>query len=713
MTRKLTGVTMAFYVLVLVVGQAQAGNLLPDVMGHVAVLDESSGKVVTKTYQTDDFTVMPGWPIQVSGYNHEGGIYYNVDADDDLELICYYAYQVHVFNLDGSYVPGWPQSTTYYGGGAPALGDIDGDGDPEIVVKCNYGMTEGMIYAFELDGTVCSGFPINHGYSSRTPVLADLDGDGDMEIITNKRFWPLGEWWVYDGDGSVYPGWPQPIGHVPSSSSAVGDINGDGIPEIVGESYDALYVWDINGNLLPGFPFYMPYSATNSYSSPVLADLDGDGLKEIIFGTHILGGGGYVFVLNEDGSQAPGWPKYTNYWIYSPPAVGYIDGDDVLDVAVGDQVLSGMPVDQVYAWDANGNPLPGFPIGPIWAVNNQIALADLDGDGMTELLFDDNTSDASGQGKYWAYNHDGTLTAGFPLITNGSTFFNMTCLTDVDNDGYLDLIGAGSSASGGWTNIYIWQSDTPYDPTSVTVPCFQYNIRHDGVPVFEFTPPDLVVTLTPINPPIVIPASGGSFDFTAEIENAGPAAATFDAWIEADLPTGGTVSPIILREDLWLESGWLISRDLTQNVPGAAPTGTYSYRLAVGSYPNTVYASDEFTFYKEGASADGSDSDWTLYGWDEPVSSSADQPVKFGLSGNHPNPFNPETSIRFTLGKDGHVNLTVYDLSGRRVAELVNGFREAGSHEITFNGSGLPSGIYFYRLTVKDHTAVGKMLLVK
>ena len=72
----------------------------------------------------------------------------------------------------------------------------------------------------------------------------------------------------------MYPGWPKPINHVPASSAAVGDITGDGIPEIIAESYTSLYAWDRDGNLLPGFPFVLPGDYKNSYSSPVLADVN-------------------------------------------------------------------------------------------------------------------------------------------------------------------------------------------------------------------------------------------------------------------------------------------------------------------------------------------------------------------------------------------------------------------------------------------------------
>jgi hypothetical protein len=454
-------------------------RILPDVMNNINVVEHGGNRPRQATICLDSFPLFTGYPMHISGQSVEGGIACNMDADPELEIVYGIGFTVQAWNLDGTAVPGWPKTVSSYAvEGAPAFGDIDGDGQGEIVVT-NHGLTSGgFIYAFKQDGSAVPGFPINHGYTSRTPVLADLNGDGAMEIIVNKRLYPVGEVWVYKGNGTVYPGWPKAIGHVPASSAAVGDLTGDGIPEIVAESYTALYAWEANGDTLPGFPFFMPNGAVNSYSSPVLADLDGDGFKEIVFGTHILGGGGIVFVLKRDGSQLSGWPLSTGQWIYGPPAVGYIDADTLLDIAVGDQVLSGVPADYLYAWNRNGIALQGFPIGPLNAINNQVALGDLDNDNQMELMIDDNTT----LGIYLAYNHDGTALSGWPITLTGTTFFNMPCLTDVNHDGILDIVGAAKEGSTSpFTNVYLWNTGISYNGNKMTIPVWQYNNQHDGV----------------------------------------------------------------------------------------------------------------------------------------------------------------------------------------------------------------------------------------
>ena len=88
-------------------------------------------------------------------------------------------------------------------------------------------------------------------------------------------------------------------------------------------------------------------------------------------------------------------------------------------------------------------------------------------------------------------------------------------------------------------------------------------------------------------------------------------------------------------------------------------------------------------------------------------------PIDYELSQNYPNPFNPSTTIRFSLAQSGNVKLTVYNLLGEQVAELVNGLKEGGVHTINFSASELNSGIYFYKLESGDFLKVKKMSLVR
>jgi plastocyanin len=92
---------------------------------------------------------------------------------------------------------------------------------------------------------------------------------------------------------------------------------------------------------------------------------------------------------------------------------------------------------------------------------------------------------------------------------------------------------------------------------------------------------------------------------------------------------------------------------------------------------------------------------------------STDIPESFGLDQNFPNPFNPKTMIRFSLPETRHVVITIYNELGNKVVTLVNGSEASGSHTVVFDGSTLPSGIYYYRMEAGDFFAVKKLTLIK
>ncbi|MGE5795263.1 MAG: T9SS type A sorting domain-containing protein, partial [Ignavibacteria bacterium] len=88
-------------------------------------------------------------------------------------------------------------------------------------------------------------------------------------------------------------------------------------------------------------------------------------------------------------------------------------------------------------------------------------------------------------------------------------------------------------------------------------------------------------------------------------------------------------------------------------------------------------------------------------------------PNKYVLSQNYPNPFNPSTTIHFGLPEAGHVKLIVYNILGQAVTTLINGFRNSGTYNVTWNASNLTSGIYFYRIESGNFVSVKKMTLLK
>jgi len=88
-------------------------------------------------------------------------------------------------------------------------------------------------------------------------------------------------------------------------------------------------------------------------------------------------------------------------------------------------------------------------------------------------------------------------------------------------------------------------------------------------------------------------------------------------------------------------------------------------------------------------------------------------PTRFSLQQNYPNPFNPSTTIEFELPRASQVSLSVFDVLGRKVSELVNEREDAGVHEVKFDGFNVASGIYFYKIQAGDFTQTKRFLLLK
>ncbi len=647
---------------------------LPDVMGNSISLNQQTGEI--ELLSSLDFTVFPGFPVSQTGSTMEGSIFCNMDSDPEFEIVVCIGQATYAFNMEGSIVTGWPKTISQAPSGAPAFGDIDGDGEGEIVIGTYFGSSSGFVYAYEKDGSLVTGFPVNSGYVTRSATLADLDNNGSMEIIVSKRTYPTGQVSIYKGDGSVFPGWPQDISSVPAASAAVGDITGDNIPEIIFEAYTSIYAWDTGGNLISGFPYNLPTDVVTSYSSPILVDLDNDNLKEIVFGIHESAGAlnGGIYILKNNGTLFPGWPKSTDYWVYAPPSVGDIDGDNQLDIAVGDQVLSGTPVDKVYAWDKNGNLLPGFPVSSQNAVNAQIILTDIDNDNLTELVYDDNTSSGSNEGYYHALNHDATPVTGWPLITDGTTFFQTPCITDINIDGIMDMVGGGTVGFGAsaTTNIYLWNSQFPYAETKIKVPMFQYNTMHDGV--FD-NPTYVPVELT---------------SFTAEVKannvllNWSTATETNNRGFEIEKSYGEEFFVIGFIQGM----GTISDPQNYSFVDKDVQARQYSYRLKQINFNGT-------------------------YEYSRTIEVTVNAPYDFRLSQNYPNPFNPSTTIKYSIPTAEFVTLKVYDLYGQEVSTLVSEQKQEGSYSVKFDGSNLASGVYVYKLAAENFIDSKKFTLLK
>ncbi len=238
------------------------------------------------------------------------------------------------------------------------------------------------------------------------------------------------------------------------------------------------------------------------------------------------------------------------------------------------------------------------------------------------------------------------------------------------------------------------------------------------------TIPDVDFTIDPTGS-TSLPASGGTLYFDVNLSNNEATPTYVAAWLEWTYPSGGSSGTLVLR-NLNLSPGGNIARSLWLSVSRSEPDGNYTLWARAGSsYGGTIYAEDSFPFSKglDNASPGEWISQTKLFGWDDDEGTAIAgrgnlAPTEFALLGAYPNPFNPETAISYQLSAVSLVNLTVYDVNGRLVTELVNGWRDAGVHEVVFDGSGLASGIYLYRLQLSGSgatptTATGKMVLMK
>ncbi|MFC1485910.1 T9SS type A sorting domain-containing protein [Candidatus Latescibacterota bacterium] len=97
----------------------------------------------------------------------------------------------------------------------------------------------------------------------------------------------------------------------------------------------------------------------------------------------------------------------------------------------------------------------------------------------------------------------------------------------------------------------------------------------------------------------------------------------------------------------------------------------------------------------------------------EPVAVEDDAPAAFSVAQNSPNPFNPSTTISFSLARDGQVTVDVYNIAGQKVDTLVNDFMTTGSHSVVWDASGQAVGVYFYTVSANDFSKTMKMMLLK
>jgi parallel beta-helix repeat protein len=212
---------------------------------------------------------------------------------------------------------------------------------------------------------------------------------------------------------------------------------------------------------------------------------------------------------------------------------------------------------------------------------------------------------------------------------------------------------------------------------------------------------NVTIDLIPINPPIVVPATGGPVNFTAFIQNDTSGGAVFDAWTMLTYPNGVVSGPQILRQNLFLAPSGNINRELSINIPLFAMAGEYTLHGYVGVYPDSVDDSSSFSFTKSARETEYSQRN-------EPVSEKCG--IGIAIS---PNPFNIQATLSFMLPEAGNINIKAYDVTGREVATIYAGSSSAGWHEIKWEANNQNSGIYFIRIQTERYSKIIRTLLLK
>ena len=140
---------------------------------------------------------------------------------------------------------------------------------------------------------------------------------------------------------------------------------------------------------------------------------------------------------------------------------------------------------------------------------------------------------------------------------------------------------------------------------------------------------------------------------------------------------------------------------------GFVPGSGTSTEARTYSFSDTKVTSGNYTYRLKQVDFNGS------FEYSNEVNVDINIPDVYSLSQNYPNPFNPSTLIKYSVAKDGFVNVSIFNLLGEKVATLVNSNMKAGSYELNFNASQLSSGVYFYSIEAGDFKAVKKMMLMK
>ncbi|MCU1376510.1 MAG: hypothetical protein JWO68_3796 [Actinomycetia bacterium] len=344
---------------------------------------------------------------------------------------------------------------------SPVAADLDGDGRLDVA----FGARDGQVWALAPDGSNLPGWPQQTGNPiDSSPAVADTNGDKKPELFVGTGTYDRSQGSVlsYRGDGSrrFTVNLPDRVFPHPSvfSSPAIGDVGGSAGLDINVASLGLESIWSLeqDGVRRPGFPVYADDTV---FSSPALVDVDGDGRRDIVVGGDSTAGppldhkGGILRAVRGNGQVM--WELRIDDIVRSSPAVGDINGDGKPEIVVGaGDSYGGADSTKVFAVGLNGKLLPGWPQTTDGVTNASPTLADINGDGRLDVVigtFDSRHGRGKG-GSVWAFNGAGGRLAGYPRASGGGVVLGSISTVDLDGDGDQDLLvptGAGIFAYDG------------------------------------------------------------------------------------------------------------------------------------------------------------------------------------------------------------------------------------------------------------------------
>lgn len=409
-----------------------------------------------------------GFPVNLSDNVESSPVLVDLNNDDKKEIIVgSNSDSLYVIYFDGTPYPGWPNWLEDDVVSSPAVGDLDNDGSLEIVVGSGGlpgGSDRGKLWAFNADGSPFWVEPIVLGDAIiSSPALGDIDGDDSLEIIigTASGGPPKVSCKLYAlrNDGSIL--WENPLGII-ESSPALGDMNSNGLPDVVITASDTVYALeDSTGNVLwsvrvQGF--------MDRYPSSLLAELNGDDSIEVI----VAGVDGISVLKGSNGYEIWSYPTTTR--AYSP-TIGDIDRDGDLEIVFGTdkgELVSA----QINVIDHNGNSVFSYPVDG--KIRTSPTIADIDGDANMEIIL-------SSIGETTLFNYYGVYIINYdgrPFfqecipIYNGSK--SSAAIGDIDDDGDVEIVSGGNDSQ-----LHVW--DFWGNPFHFEWTMFRYDRTHTGL----------------------------------------------------------------------------------------------------------------------------------------------------------------------------------------------------------------------------------------